>query len=616
MLDSDMPFANAFPSADETQWRKLVDNVLKGKPFETLISKTYDEIAIAPLYPRLREESPRAVRSTPGAWSVVQRVDNPDPTEANRQALTDLENGASGLQLVFRGSTGDCGFGLADASDETVAQVLDGVFLETGITLELDLGMATSAAADKVARFIEGKGIAPNLTNVVFGLNPLGAMVRGEVGAEDWPSLAPRFAQYCSELAQRGFTSSLCVADARLVHAAGGSEAQELAFALASAVACLRALEAGGIDLDAARKMISFRLAVDADQFCGIAKFRALRRLWARVEGACGLPPSPLHLHAETAWRMMTRVDPHVNLLRTTMAVFSAALGGADSISVLPFTQALGLPDASARRLARNTQLVLLDESNLDKVNDPAAGSGGYEALTNAFCERAWDLFQQIEQESGLPKALASGSFAARVAQTRAKRRERVAKRLDPLTGASEFPPMTDVAVHVLTPLDLTPPIEDAKSFAPIRLSEPFEELRAASDRMASANGTRPAVFLANLGPLAAFSARAIFAKNLFAAAGVTALDNDGFDAPSDLAAAFKASGASLACICSSDDIYAHQAEEAARALSAAGARAVYLAGRPGAGADALRAAGVSGFVYAGCDALAVLQAAQDRIGG
>jgi methylmalonyl-CoA mutase len=202
------------------------------------------------------------------------------------------------------------------------------------------------------------------------------------------------------------------------------------------------------------------------------------------------------------------------------------------------------------------------------------------------------------------------------VAETCARRRERVARRLDPLTGASEFPPTADVAVNVLKPLDLASQTEDGKSFAPIRLSEPFEQLRAAAERMAIEKGTRPAVFLANLGPLAAFSARAIFAKNLFAAAGVTALDNDGFDAPSDLAAAFKASGASLACICSSDDIYAHQAEEAARALSAAGARAVYLAGRPGAGADALRAAGVSGFVYAGCDALAVLQAAQDRIGG
>jgi methylmalonyl-CoA mutase len=609
-----MPFADAFPPADEAQWRKLVDGVLKGKSFETLVSNTYDDIAIAPLYSRAREEAPHALRASPGRWSLLQRIDNPDPVEANKQALSDLENGATGLQLVFSGSTGDYGFALPDASEDTIAQVLDGVFLETGINIELDLGATTRDAAANIAHLIEARGIDPALTNIVFGLNPLGGIARGKIDAEDWPSLAPKFAQYVGGLADRGFTKSLCVADARMIHATGGSEVQELAFALASAVVYFRALENSGIGLDAARKLISFRLASDADQFFGIAKFRALRRLWARVEDACGLAPTPLHLHAETAWRMMTRVDPHVNLLRTTMAVFSAALGGADSISVLPFTQALGLPDSSARRLARNTQLVLSEESNLDKVSDPAAGSGGYEALTGEFCERAWDSFQHIEKEGGLHKALASGSFQSRVAETRTRRRERVARRLDPLTGASEFPPIADVAVHVLTPLDLAPQSEDAKPLAPIRLSEPFEQLRAAADRMAVTNSTRPAMFLANLGPLAAFSARALFAKNFFAAGGFSALDNDGFDAPQDIAAAFKASGASLACLCSSDDIYAARAVEATRALSAAGARGIYLAGRPGSQEEALRTTGVSAFIYAGCDALAVLKTAQDRI--
>jgi methylmalonyl-CoA mutase len=223
-------------------------------------------------------------------------------------------------------------------------------------------------------------------------------------------------------------------------------------------------------------------------------------------------------------------------------------------------------------------------------------------------------LFQQIEKEGGLHTVLASGSFAARVAETRAKRRERVARRLDPLTGASEFPPIADVAVHVLKPLELTLQTDETKKVAPVRLSEPFEQLRAATDRMALTTGTRPAVFLANLGPLAAFSARAMFAKNFFAAAGVAALDNDGFDAPEDIAAAFQASGANLACLCSTDEIYAQKAPGVARALSTAGARAIYLAGRPGADADAMRAAGVSAFIYAGCDALAVPAEAQERI--
>jgi methylmalonyl-CoA mutase len=614
MVESDMPFADAFPPSDEAQWRKLVDGMLKGKSFEMLVSKTHDDIAIAPLYPRASAEAPRVLRSTPGPWSVVQRIDHPDPVEANKQALIDLQNGATGLQLVFAGGGGDYGFGLPDASEQTISQVLDGMYLETGIKIELDVGAATRDAAEKVARFVEARGIDPALTNIVFGLNPLGAIVGGKLAAEEWPSIALNFAKYVRSLADRGFTKSLCVANARLIHAAGGSDVQELAFALASAVAYLRALEAGGIDLHAAREMISFRLASDADQFCGIAKFRALRRLWARVEDASGFAPLPLHLHAETAWRMMTRADPHVNLLRATMAVFSAALGGADSISVLPFTQALGLPDPAARRLARNTQLVLLEESNLDKVSDPAAGSGGYEALTDEFCERAWNLFQLIEKEGGLHKALASGSFQSRVTETRARRRERVARRLDPLTGASEFPILAEVPVSVLKPLPLSPQIEDAKTLPRIRLAEPFEYLRAAADALAE-RAARPAIFLANLGPLAAFAPRAMFTKNFFAAGGIAAIDTDGFESPQKAAAAFKESDAKLACICSNDSVYADKAVATVRALADAGAKAIYVAGRPRELEAQLRQAGVSDFICAGCDVLRVLAEAQRRSG-
>jgi methylmalonyl-CoA mutase len=517
------------------------------------------------------------------------------------------------LQLVFSGGGGDYGFGLPDASEDTIAQVLDGVFLETGINIELDLSAAARDAAAQVAHLVEQRGIEPSLTNIVFGLNPLGGIARGEISPEEWPSLAPKFAQYVGSLADRGFARWLCVADARLVHAAGGSEVQELAFALASAVAYLRVLESSGIDLDAARKLISFRLAVDADQFCGIAKLRALRRLWARVEDACGLTPTPLHLHAETAWRMMTRNDPHVNLLRGTIAVFSAALGGAHSISVLPFTQALGLPDAAGRRLARNTQLVLAEESNLDKVSDPAAGSGGYEALTAQFCERSWDLFQQIEREGGLAKALASGAFQSRVAETRTRRQEHVARRLDPLTGASEFPILAEVPVAILKPLPLSAAPEETKGLAKTRLAEPFERLRSKAEALAEKR-TRPAIFLANLGSAATFTARAMFAKNFFAAGGIAAIDSDGFDTPQGAAAAFKVSGAKLACICSSDSVYIENAAATARALADAGAKAIYVAGLPGEQEAALRAAGVNEFIHEGGEVLRVLEDAQRRI--
>ena len=247
-------------------------------------------------------------------------------------------------------------------------------------------------------------------------------------------------------LAAMGFKGPFAVADGRVIHDAGGSEVQELAFVLATGVAYLRALEGAGVALEDARGMIYARLTADADQFLTMAKFRALRLLWARIEQACGLTPKPLFIAADTAWRMLTQRDPYVNMLRATMATFSAGLGGANAITVLPHTLALGLPDPFARRVARNTQLVLLEESNLAKVSDPAAGSGGIETLTQQLCEAAWALFQEIEKAGGVFAALEQNLIQRKVAATRAAREANIARRKEVLTGASEFPNLHEAA--------------------------------------------------------------------------------------------------------------------------------------------------------------------------
>jgi methylmalonyl-CoA mutase len=412
-------------------------------------------------------------------------------------------------------------------------------------------------------------------------------------------------------LAAQGFRGPFACADGRLIHNAGGSEAQELAYALAVAVEYLRALEAGGTALDAARAMIYFRLAADADEFLTMAKFRALRTLWARVEDACGLEPAPCFVAAETAWRMMTRRDPYVNMLRATIAVVGAGLGGADAITVLPFTLALGLPDRFARRIARNTQLVLLEESNLAKVADPAAGAGGIEDLTDKLCRAAWAAFQEIEAAGGAWAALQQGLIQSKVAAVRGAREAAVARRKDALTGTSDFPDLAEAPVAVLEVAPAAPPpMAAAPAFEPlprIRLAEPFEALRDASDRTLAQTGARPKVFLANLGTPGDFTARATFAKNFFEAGGIEAAGNDGFESRDALVAAFRASAARLACLCSSDEVYAREAVATAQALRDAGA-VLLLAGRPGALETALTQAGVRAFVFAGCDALAALR--------
>ena len=614
----DLSLAADFAPSTYDDWRKLVDGVLKGAPFEKLVGKTYDGLKIEPIYRRATNASPIAGRPAAAPWQIMQRIDHPDATQANARALHDLENGATGLALVFAGANGAYGVGL-EPTPEAVAKVLDGLYLDAGIALELQIGPQSRMAAIHVAEYVKRKGINPADCQIRFGLDPLGACTVWGSSPYSWPEIVPAVTSAIKGLAAMGFKGPFAVADGRVIHDAGGSEVQELAFVLASAVAYLRAIEQEGVALEDAQGMVYARLSADADQFLSLAKFRALRLLWARVEQACGLTPKPLFIAADTAWRMLTQRDAYVNMLRATMATFSAGLAGANAITVLPHTLALGLPDDFARRAARNTQLVLLEESNLAKVSDPSAGSGGIETLTQQLCEAAWALFQETEKAGGIFAALEANLIQRKVTATRALREANIAKRRDVLTGASEFPNLHEASAAVLDtkPIVLAPYGEAKFKFdalPPIRLAAPFEALRDKSDTLLKSTGTRPKIFLANLGTAADFTARAAFAKSFFETGGIEAIDTLGFADPAMLASAFKASGALVACICSSDKVYAAQAEAAAKALQAAGARHIYLAGRPGEQEAALRTAGVGDFIAAGSDALTVLQEAWQRM--
>jgi methylmalonyl-CoA mutase len=614
-----LQLAADFNPATREDWRKLVDGVLKGGPFEKLIAKTYDGLSIEPIYQRAHNASAVPGRPAATPWQIIQRVDHPDAAAANKQALHDLENGANGLTLVFAGANGAHGYGL-EPTPAALTRALDGIYLDAGIGIEFQIGLHSRDIGRHFADLLAARKIAPETVDVRFGLDPIGgSAVRGG-NQGTWESTAKVFGEKITSLAKLGFRGPFAAADGRVIHNAGGSEAQELAFVLATAVAYLRALEDAGVALDDARRMIYARMSADADQFMTLAKFRALRRLWAGIEQSCGLAPEPLFVAAETSWRMLTQRDPYVNMLRATIATFAAGLGGANSITVLPHTLALGLPDMLARRIARNTQLILLEESNLEKVSDPAAGSGGIEDLTDHLCEAAWAQFQEIERTGGAFAALEQNIIQKKVATVRAARDANLAKRKEVLTGASEFPNLYEAAASVLeaTPVTL-PPDGEAKvrfdALAPIRLAQPFETLRDTSDKILEKSGARPKIFLANIGSAADFTARATFAKSFFETGGIEAVDSEGFTDPAALAAAFKASGASLACLCSSDKVYAAQAEPAAKALHGAGARHIYLAGRPGELETALRAAGVNDFVFAGGNALAMLSDAYSRIG-
>jgi methylmalonyl-CoA mutase len=650
----DLTLAADFPPATYEQWLKRVEGVLKGADFhKKLVGRTHDGIEIQPLYPKA-EGAQRIVREREGRWRVAQRIDHPDPAKANELVLLDLEGGADSLTLVTRKAPAARGFGLGIHSIEDLDHALSGAMLDL-IHLRIDAGGQGRQMAALMLALAERRGHKLSDLSLDLGLDPIGAMAAMGKLSASWDAVSHRMGDTLAAVTGRGFKGRAFLADGRAYHEAGASEAQELAAVLATGLAYLRGLEAHGHSLDSARHALAFLLVADADEFLTVAKFRALRRLWAQVEQACGLEPKPIRLHAETAWRMTTKRDPWVNMLRTTVAAFSAGIGGADAITVLPFTAALGLPDAFARRVARNTQLILLDESNLWRVADPAAGAGGFEALTDALCERAWGLFQEIEREGGILESLKRNAVQDRIAAVRAQREKAVATRREPITGTSEFPNLNEMDVTVLL---ATPPAESTQGSAqtpsstaaaetpfsglikmaaegvslselvgtasgpsPVavaalpstRTAEPFERLRDISDAYLARTGSRPKIFLANLGSAAAFTARATFVKNFFAAGGIEAIMNDGLTDQEGLRKSYIDSNAKLSCICSTDEIYKEHAAATASTLRNAGSKLIFLAGRSGEDEKALIGAGITTFVFAGCDTLKVLSKALEE---
>jgi methylmalonyl-CoA mutase len=363
----------------------------------------------------------------------------------------------------------------------------------------------------------------------------------------------------------------------------------------------------GGLTTDEAFRRIEFRLAATADQFATLAKLRAARRCWDRIGSVSEASEEARAMvqHAVTSPAMITRRDPWVNMLRATVAAVGAGLGGAAAVTVLPFDSELGRPDEAARRLARNTQALLLEESHLAHVIDPAGGSWYVESLTDALAQKAWDEFTRIERDGGIEAVLDDGSLLARLDETWAQRSARIARRKDPITGVSEFPNLHEELPRRGTRSEAEPdhrgeprPGTDHDGGLPRRrYAEVFERLRDRAD----AASTRPTVFLATIGALAQYTARVSFTQNLLGAGGVATVDGPGGTDPQEIANAFRGAGTPVAVIASSDGLYDEHAAAVAAALREAGATRILLAGKKD-------IEGVDATLYAGCDAARVLR--------
>jgi methylmalonyl-CoA mutase len=602
-----LELAGLFPEATREQWRELVAAVLrKGgrtelpEPVEDALRRTVATgVTVAPLYtardagdlavaaglpgltPYVRGSRPGAPGETPGAWDVRQRHAHPDVALTKEAIAADLENGVTSLWLVLGEGAIPVG-----ALGDVLADVL------------LDLAPVTveggPAAAEAFLSLVEGRtDLAPGSS---LGLDPLG--LQAATGEEQDLSGLTDVARRAA--AHRGLRT--VVVDGTVFADAGASAVEELGCSLAAGVAYLRALTDSadgkqGLSVDEAFGQLEFRYAASADQFTTIAGLRAARRLWDRVGDTSGASPDvrAQRQHAVTSSVMTTKRDPWVNLLRTTVACFAAGVGGADVVTVQPFDAALGLPDSFSRRIARNTQSLLVEEGHLGRVLDPAGGSWYVESLTDQLARAAWDWFTEIERAGGLVAALESGLVRDRLAAAWGARARRIATRRDPITGVSEFPNLAEKLPDRQPAGDRLP----TGGLPRLRAAQEFEELRDAADEAPQ----RPTVYLATIGPIARHTARASFAGNLFQAGGLQTPSGDGVEG-------FAEAGTTVACICGTDKDYSESAAGLVRELKEAGASQVWLAGKPD-----LAIAGVDGYVFAGCDAVAALRSVHEQLG-
>lgn len=574
------------------RWRSAVAGVLAKStlkdpdqlgdaPERLLETPTYDGIAIRALYTALDElpEPPLpgewpyvrggdALRDVNSGWKVAEAFPaTPVPgvaaKDVNSAVLDALSNGASALILRI---------GESGVAPDQLGETLEGVHLGMA-PLILEAGAEYSAASDVVLALADGVEPDQRATLAIdLSGDPLTAALseRPTPKIEDVTAVAKRAVDHPGVRA--------ITVDGPAFHNLGANATWELAASVAAAVSYLRFLTGSGLSIGQALRQISFRFAADDDQFMTIAKFRAARNLWARVAEVVGEPDAGAAvIHAETSLPMMTQRDPWVNMLRCTLAAFGAGVGGADSILVFPFDVAIdgGFPDVAtsfARRIARNTQLLLLEESHVGRVLDPAGGSWFVEDLTRHLAEQAWEHFQAIEARGGFTEA--RDFVADQIAEVAARRSDDIAHRRTAITGVNEFPDLTEMPL----------PHTDS-SYSPlaagklVRYAADFEALRDRSDAYLARTGSRPRVLLLPLGPLAENNIRATFASNLLASGGIEAINPGTVNADGIASAVDGAGSPSVAIICGTDKRYQDEASGVVQAARRAGIARVYLAG-------------------------------------
>ncbi len=646
MSKDTLTLASEFPASSHENWMALVEKVLKGADFEkTLVTPTYDRLKIQPLYTELDNHPTapgvfpytRSVNGTANAWAVMQSYAHPDLSHSNRLILDDLAKGVTRIQLVMsdavRGgetaldNTGFMGKGLECYSVADLDCLLEGVKLEL-VPVELQAGAAFLEYACAYLALCLNQGLEHGKIRASLGADPCGALAEFGKLPGSAEHMLERMSELTVDCAKHYPNVQAVSVNTSVYHNAGASHAQEIAIALATGVEYLRALTAAGLDISAACRQIIFTVTTDTEFFQNVAKLRSLRQLWAQVCHLCGADEAAakIKLQAVSSFRMLSQRDPWVNMLRSTIASCAGALGGAESIIASAYDQALGHPSTLGRRISRNTQLLLQDESSVHRIVDPAGGSYFIEQNTVELSTVAWNFFQSIEGRGGMMAALLDGSLQSDIDSVHDERLKNIARRQEPLTGLSEFANLAEADVtadqadtqssrekaierlnrrvyqadeelSVKNPQSLCNAMQqgasvfdlghkiagdecNARALKTRRLGAQFEALRDASDSFVQNHGKRPAVYVLTLGTAAQFNARAGFVKNFFAAGGIDVVLSRTTTDPDSAAREWAKTQLPIAVLCSNDSLYEQHGAEYIRALKESGLAKLYIAGK------------------------------------
>ena len=702
--DAATPTFDEFPPTPYEDWRRAVDKAIKGASFEKrLVTKTYEEIDLQPMYrqedianlphldslpgfaPYLRGTTPLGYVAS--SWDVAQELPYGTPAALNEALRADLERGQNAVNLVLdaptlagvdadqaeAGAVGQGGLSVSSVAD--LAQALNGIDLETTpIYTQASTGALTFTAL--LAALVQQQGKSLAKARGAIGMDPLGQLARDGKLPRDLDGVYDVMAQLAAWAKANAPQLQTITVQGHPYHNGGASATQELAFALATAVDYLRALQARGLSVDDAAPRIRFALSIGSNFFMEIARLRAARLLWAKIVQAFGggEEAQKMSLHARTSAWNQTIYDPYVNLLRATTEAFSSAVGGCDSLHVSPFDELVRAPDEFSRRIARNTHTVLREESQITRTVDPAGGSWYVETLTDAVGQKTWAIFQEIEKQGGMAKALAAGWPQAQVADTAAKRAANIAKRKDIFVGSNMYPnlketrleptPVNAQAMQAERAAALKQFRASAKANKPAALealakggnvvdaaiqaalagatlgeiaqaaranakpgptvnavcvyrgAQAFEALRQATEAYVARTGQAPQVFLATMGPLTQHKARADFATAFLGVGGFETIYPAGFNTADEAAGAALASGAKAVVICSTDATYPELVPPLVQKLKQAKPDlTVMVAGHPTEHLEAFKAAGVDDFIHVNANCQSLLSTLQKKMG-